>query len=329
MTVTPGQSPPQTDAHSSKGKLPTMHDLPYELPVTPPLTPELEELQRRAKETGKLPTMYDLPSEYPGETGLPDEFHSLQPRLLSQTLKLRQYTEQEVFSVMDMNLYYDPEHLNWYKRPDWYLVVGVPRQLPTGKSRSSYVLWDEKVSPIVVVEFLSPGTEAEDLGRFAPKPPQRDANQPPCKFDVYERIVKVQHYIVYDEENQNLRYFRLVNGQFAEQLIATQNPRLWIPELDIGLGIWEGEFAHMSLVWLRWCDRNGNFLMTDTEIAEAKEQQAREEARQARASEQQAREEARSQLRQTVLNLLNLGMPIAQVAQVTGLTEDQVQEWIE
>jgi hypothetical protein len=79
------QSTPQPDAHTPKGKLPTMYDLPYELPVIPPLTPELQELQRRAQETGKLPTMYDLPSEYPGEPGLPDEFHSLQARLLRRT----------------------------------------------------------------------------------------------------------------------------------------------------------------------------------------------------------------------------------------------------
>lgn len=287
MTFTPGQSIPQTDAHS--------------------------------RFQGKLPTMYDLPSEDPTEPGLPDEFHDLQPQLLSRTLRLRQYTGQEIFSVSDMTLYYDLDHLNWYKRPDWFLVVGVPRRYRGETSRSSYVLWDEKVSPIVVVEFLSPGTEGEDLGRFAPKPPQRTLGQPPCKFEVYEQIVKVQNYIVYDEQTQNLRYFRLVNGEFQAQSIAATNPRLWIPELEIGLGIWQGEFDLLPHAWLRWCDRSGNFFPTDTEA----ERQAREEAEQA---ERRVREEARSQMQRTVINLLNMGMPVQQVAQITGLSESEVQD---
>lgn len=260
------------------------------------------DIQQRA--LGKLPTMYDLPSEDPTEPGLPNEFHDLQPQLLSRTLTLSQYTGQEMFSVSDMNLYYDVDHLNWYKRPDWFLVVGVPRRYQGKDLRQSYVLWDEKVSPIVVVEFLSPGTEAEDLGRFAPKPPQRDPGKPPCKFDVYEQIVKVQNYVVYDEVTQNLRYFRLVNGQYQEEPITATNPRLWIPELEIGLGIWQGEFDLVQHPWLRWCDRGGNFFPTDTEAA-------------------------LEQVKQTARNLLVLGMPVSQVAQVTGLSELQVQSFVE
>jgi Uma2 family endonuclease len=245
--------------------------------------------------------MYDLPSEDPMEPGLPNEFHDLQPQLLSRTLSLSQYTKQEMFSVSDMNLYYDLEHPNWYKRPDWFLVVGVPRRYRGETSRSSYVLWDEQVSPIVVVEFLSPGTEGEDLGRFAPNPPESKLGQPPCKFEVYEQIVQVQNYIVYDEPTTTLRYFRLVDGQYQEQSVGQQNPRLWIPELEIGLGLWEGEFEGLKQPWLRWCDYIGEFFLTDTEAAIA-------------------------QLRQTVKNLLNLGMPVPQIAQITGLSESEVQE---
>ncbi|BAU10429.1 hypothetical protein LEP3755_09130 [Leptolyngbya sp. NIES-3755] len=104
-------------------------------------------------------------------------------------MSLTRYTKQEMFSVSDMNLYYDSEHPNWYKRPDWFLVVGVPRRYRGETSRSSYVLWDEQVSPIIVIEFLSPGTEGEDLGRFALNPPQPKPGHPLCKFDVYEQIV--------------------------------------------------------------------------------------------------------------------------------------------
>ena len=82
----------------------------------------MQDLQRAIKQTNPprpphetLPTMYDLPSENPEEPGLPDEFHYLQPQLLSTTLQLANYSADEVFSVGDMNLYYDVRHPNWYK----------------------------------------------------------------------------------------------------------------------------------------------------------------------------------------------------------------------
>ena len=113
-----------------------------------------------------LPTMYDLPSEQVEEPGLPDEFHDLQPQLLSRALTLMHYTRDEWFTGADLNLYYDPQNLGWYKRPDWFLAVGVPRLYDGYDMRRSYVTWQEPRSPHVVIEFLSPDTQAEDLGRF-------------------------------------------------------------------------------------------------------------------------------------------------------------------
>jgi Uma2 family endonuclease len=258
-----------------------------------------------------LPTMDDLPSEDPEEPGLPDEFHDLQPQLLSRTLRLSGYGSQEIYTASDLNLYYDPAHLSWYKRPDWFLSVGVPRLYEGKRDRSSYVIWQEKVSPSVIVEFLSPGTDAEDLGRFAPKPIESLPNKPPTKFQVYEQILKVPHYIVFDKRDSRLRYFRLENDRYQEQPIASTNPRLWIPELEIGLAIWDGLFEGMPQSWLRWCDATGEIFPTDTEAALAEVQ--RLEA------------QAEAQVRQTVLNLLAFGMPIAQVAQMTGLAESEVE----
>ena len=56
-------------------------------------------------------------------------------------------------------------HQLWHKRPDWFLVVGVSRFYNERDLRLSYVMWQEEVSPMVVVELLSPGTEKEDLGQ--------------------------------------------------------------------------------------------------------------------------------------------------------------------
>jgi len=111
-----------------------------------------------------LPTMYDLPSEDPGELGLPDEFHDFQPKLLRETCQPTTSLASERFVGADLNLYYDGRHPRWYKRPDWFLVLGVSMADRQEDLRWSYVMWQEFVSPFLVVELLSPGTEAEDLG---------------------------------------------------------------------------------------------------------------------------------------------------------------------
>ncbi len=251
-----------------------------------------------------LPTMDDLPSEDPEEPGLPDEYPDLQPQLLSRTLRLSCYGGQELYTASDLNLYYDLAHPLWHKRPDWFVAVGVPRLYEGKRDRASYVIWQEKISPTVIVELLSPGTESEDLGRFAPKPAleQTSPNTPPAKFHVYEQILKVPHYVVFNRRDSSLRYFRLSGAAYQEQRVAETNPWIWIPELEIGLAIWQGVFEGLPQAWLRWCDADGMLLPTDTEAA------------------LQQRNQAESQIRQTVLNLLAFGMAIEQVAQMTGLS---------
>ncbi|MBC6424698.1 MAG: Uma2 family endonuclease [Hormoscilla sp. SP5CHS1] len=128
--------------------------------ITLPTLSNLEELFRHP-----MPTMYNLPSENPEEPGLPDEFHAFQPILLLLIFHPLNWDPEMVYSVFNHYIYYDANHPLWYKRPDWYGVVGVPRRYQGRDMRSSYAMWQEKISPLIVVELLSPGTEDEDLGR--------------------------------------------------------------------------------------------------------------------------------------------------------------------
>ena len=282
---------------------------------------------------GSLPTMHDLPSDHPEDPGLPDEFHGLQPQILSETLKLSGYTPMERFNAFDLNLYYDPNHTRWYKRPDWFLVVGTTRMYRGQSSlRSSYVVWDEGVAPIVVVEFLSPGTESEDLGRFASKPikPNPKSNQPPGKFTVYEEILKIPNYIVFDEATRRLWFFRLVNDRYQEQPISITNPLLWIPELEVGLTLERGEYRESLQFWLRWCDASGNLFPTLEETTQAAKEaadaadaaaQAADASAQAAAAAAQA---AIAQNRQAIVNLLATGMSPEHVAAAFGMAIDDL-----
>lgn len=280
-----------------------------------------------------LPTMYDLPSEDPEEPGLPDEFHDLQPQLLSRTLRLTCVAEDEYFTGSDMNLYYDNMHTLWHKRPDWFLAIGVPRLYRGQDLRNSYVVWQERATPFVIVELLSPGTEAEDLGPFAatsPTPPTNgQLQEPPTKWQVYERILRVPYYVVFSRYTNEVRFFHQVGGHYQEQPLNAANPRLWIPELDLGLGLWTGTFEGITRLWLRWYDATGNWVPTDAEQERIEKEQERTEKERERIEKEQAlqrAEQAEAQVLQVARNLLRSQLPIAQVSELTGLSEAQLRE---
>ncbi len=209
-----------------------------------------------AKQT--LPTMYDLPSEDSQEPGLPDQFHLLQPRLLDETFVPPNYPADQVFVASDLNLYYDVRHSLWYKRPDWFAVVGVSRLYEERDLRLSYVVWQEGVNPFVVVELLSPGTEKEDLGQTL-----REVEQPPTKWQVYEQILRVPYYVVYDRYTCTLRAFKLDGSRYVP--IALTEARIWMPDIDLGLGVWSGSYQGVEMAWLRWYDGAGNWILTPIE----------------------------------------------------------------
>jgi Uma2 family endonuclease len=214
---------------------------------------------RSAKEV--LPTMYDLPSESLEEPGLPDQFHIWQPRLLEDTFMPGGYPRDEIFVASDLNLYYDPNHTLWFKRPDWFAVLGISRLYEQTELRLSYVIWQEGVAPNVVVELLSPSTEKEDLGKTL-----REINQPPTKWEVYEKILRVPYYIIFDRYTDNLRVFQNIAGRYQE--LSITNSRIWLPELELGIGLWQGNYQGVPRLWLRWYDGKGNWIPSPTEQAQ-------------------------------------------------------------
>ena len=234
-----------------------------------------------------LPTMYDLPSDNPEEPGLPDDFHFLQPLLLFLTFLPTNWNSESVYSAADLNLYYDVSHSQWYKRPDWFGVVGVTK-LYEGDLRLSYVTWQERANPFVVVELLSPGTEQEDLGETQSQP-----NKPPTKWEVYERILRVPYYIVFSRYTNEIRAFHLVGGHYEPMNLT--GDRLPMPELGLSLGLWQGSFRNIERLWLRWFTLSGELIpVPEEETTQAKFEatQAKFEATQAKFEATQAKLEA-------------------------------------
>lgn len=231
-----------------------------------------------------MPTMYDLPSESVEEPGLPDEFHWLQPELLRQTFRPPNYPGDRVFVGSDLNLYYDPRHPQWYKRPDWFAVVDSSRLYEGQELRLSYVIWQEGVTPLIVLELISPSTEAEDLGNTL-----REANKPPTKWQVYEQILRIPYYATFNRYTEAFQIYRLVAGKYEP--LAPNNQGIWLPEAELGLGLWAGTFQGVERNWLRWYDGHGEWILTPAELAVLEQQRAESEKQRADWAESQLEQE--------------------------------------
>ncbi len=232
-----------------------------------------------------LPTMYDLPSEDPEEPGLPDEFHYYQPQLLRETFQPPTYPHEQVFIASDLNLYYNLRNPTWYKRPDWFAVLGVSRLYEGHELRLSYVVWQEEVVPYLVVELLSPGKEQEDLGKTL-----RTVEEPPTKWTVYEQILRVPYYVVFSRYTDELHYFKLERDRYEE--IHPADQRLWLPEAGLGLGLWHGAYQGLERRWLRFYTADGAWVPTPLEQGQSLLNQERQQAEQERQRAEQERQRA-------------------------------------
>jgi hypothetical protein len=154
------------------------------------------------------------------------------------------------------------------------------------------------VPPVaIVMEFLSDTDNGE----------HSDRNIPPYgKLYFYEQILKVPTYVIFDPKDAELEVRQLVQGKY-EITPQDENDRVWIPELDLFLGVWSGEREQVYAHWLRWWDRDGNLLLWGAEQADRARVQAEEERIRADSATQRAMaaEEERDRL---VAKLRELGI---------------------
>ncbi|MBR8829245.1 MAG: Uma2 family endonuclease [Gomphosphaeria aponina SAG 52.96 = DSM 107014] len=133
--------------------------------------------------------------------------------------------------------------------PDVFVSLQV--QVPENwweKSNRSYMIWHFGKPPEVVIEIVS-NKVGNELGE---------------KLHIYEQM-RASYYIVYDPNQQLgesvLRIYELRGMRYLE---TTQT---WLEQVELGLTLWEGEFEGRQDVWLRWCDAEGNILLTGDERA--------------------------------------------------------------
>lgn len=148
--------------------------------------------------------------------------------------------------------------------PDWFYVPNVPPTL-NGQMRRSYVLWQEYIPPLIVLEFVS-GDASEE----------RDNTPWTGKFWIYEQVIRPAFYGIYQVNTASVEVYTLLSGQY-QPVPANSRGHYPIAPLGVELGIWQGCYQNADLPWLRWWDVNGNLLLTGNERAT----QANERASQA------------------------------------------------
>jgi Uma2 family endonuclease len=166
------------------------------------------------------------------------------------------YPDSQYFIGQDLGIYWritePPE--KGAEAPDWFYVPNVPPTL-NGKTRRSYVLWQEYISPLIALEFVS-GNGAEE----------RDKTPWKGKLWIYEQVIKPAFYGIYEVNKASIEVYELIGGQY-QLLAANERGHYSITPMGIELGLWQGEYQNMELPWLRWWDLQGNLLLIGEERA--------------------------------------------------------------
>ncbi|MDK2412691.1 Uma2 family endonuclease [Aphanizomenon sp. PH219] len=203
----------------------------------------------------------------PDHTQLPDSNGTFvknwqehpQSILLTDSIKpvlQKLYPDSQYFIGQDLGIYWritePPE--KGAEAPDWFYVPSVPPTL-NGKTRRSYVLWQEFIAPSIVLEFVS-GNGAEE----------RDKTPWKGKFWIYEQVIRTPFYGIYEVNKASIEVYELIGGQY-QLLAANERGHYPITSMGVELGLWQSEYLAMDLPWLRWWDLQGNLLLTGEERA--------------------------------------------------------------
>lgn len=205
-----------------------------------------------------LTTTCDLPRVNSQRLELADEYQLLQPQLLGDTFRPPNYLVQQILVAQNVKLYYDPQQTSKYKHPDWFAVVGVEACYEQRDLITSYQVWKEGINPFVLVELRSSDREINDLEQRLPTKNPSMSNR-----EVYEQILRIPYYIQFDSKTNHLRAFQLVDNRYKD--LKLSDPRIWMNEVQLGLGLWQGTYQGINRLWLRWYDGSLKWILTHEE----------------------------------------------------------------
>jgi Putative restriction endonuclease len=174
-------------------------------------------------------------------------------------------------AVADVGLYNSPDSKPL--APD--VMISLDVTLPENiweKRKRSYLIWEFGKTPEVVMEIVSNkigGEDGEKLTRYSQ--------------------MRIPYYVIYDPEKQlSDQVLRIYELQATAYVLRTDH---WLPSIGLGLVFWHGRFEDRVDTWLRWCDRDGNLLLTGDERAAQERQRAEQEQERAEQERQRAEQE--------------------------------------
>lgn len=143
--------------------------------------------------------------------------------------------------------------------PDVFISLDVtaPEDI-FAKTGRSYMLWEYGKVPEVALEIVS----------------NKEGGELDHKLKTYARK-SIHYYIVFDPllllSDDKLRVYEpgLLNHYRRREDFR-------LPDVGLGLTLWQGEFESTTAEWLRWTDGQGNLLLTGAERAEVLAEKLRE-----------------------------------------------------
>lgn len=241
-----------------------------------------------------LPSSEELPCS--DDTPVDNEDQNFIPNFLLFLLEAIWKTRQDWFFAVDMGVYHTTGvNPRVPVVPDGFLSLGVERR-KQGKSRRSYVVWEENdIPPTLVLEVVSwtPGEEYD------------------TKAAIYANL-GVLYYVIYNPEywqrdrHQPFEVYKLIDGSYQLQ----KREPFWMPEIGLGIGRSPDPSGIIQREVLSWYDQQGNRYPTPQEQAQQAQQQA---------------QEAQQAIVDAIPRLLQMGLGVEQVAEVLGLSIDIVR----
>jgi Uma2 family endonuclease len=210
----------------------------------------------------QLPSSDELPDS--DDTPVDNEDQNFIPNVLLFLLEYIWKQREDWFFGVDMGIYHTTgAHPRVPVIPDGFLSLGVQRR-KGGKSRKSYVMWEEAyVPPILTLEVVSqtPGGEYDE------------------KLEIYARL-GVLYYVVYNplfwrrDGQLPFEVYKLINGTYVLQL----GEPFWMPEIELGIGRCPLVDDPLGREVLSWYDVSGKRYPSEAEAerqrAEAERQRA-------------------------------------------------------
>lgn len=242
---------------------PQQHMLDYNLLPEDWFDPKIEAEVLRLSELA-LPTDDGVPME--------SNWHRIEMNLLIDALHAHWRTRTDYFVGGNMFIYYSMEQVRrkHYRGPDFFVVKDVDGT----RDRDAWVVWNEDGRyPNVIVELASPSTITADLG---------------LKKDLYANTFRTPEYFCYDPSDCSLWGWRLLIDNGYEEIAPDGQGRLWSAQLNLWLGVWNGEYLRVAANWLRFYTEEGQLVLT---LAEAEAQRAEAEAQRAKQAECKAEQE--------------------------------------